>query len=394
MINPRVVVDGSNIATEGRSLPSLEQLDEAVRAYIEVEPDALITVVVDATFGHRIDAKEVPAFDAAVAANELVAPPAGAVGRGDAFVLSIADKVKATILSNDSFQEFHGQYAWLFDEGRLVGGKPVPHIGWVFVNRVPVRGPLSRKSVSESKRKGRKGGSAAPSINEVRTGSPEANKPMPMPSAPPPGATLAKKGEQAPTPEPTPSKPAAAVDAAKAAPRASEVNELLPFLTFVEHHPPGTSVSAFVDSYSSHGAYVTIGDVRGYVPLRLMADPAPRSAREFMKLGEAVTLVVESFAPARRSIDLAVPAMATAKLPAPKPVKRSKKRAAAAEAAVEPEAPVEAEPATPAEAKPRRTKKAAALPVPDVVTVLTEAADDPAPPKRRTRKAAPPPPVE
>ena len=91
-----VVVDGSNIATEGRSLPSLQQLDEAVRAYIEVEPDALITVVVDATFGHRIDPKEVAAFDAAVAANELVAPPAGAVGRGDAFVLSIADKVGAT----------------------------------------------------------------------------------------------------------------------------------------------------------------------------------------------------------------------------------------------------------------------------------------------------------
>ena len=64
-----VVVDGSNIATEGRSMPSLQQLDEAVRAYIEVEPDALITVVVDATFGHRIDTKEVPTFDAAVAAN-------------------------------------------------------------------------------------------------------------------------------------------------------------------------------------------------------------------------------------------------------------------------------------------------------------------------------------
>ena len=50
-------------------------------------------------------------------------------------MLSIANKVKATILSNDSYQEFHGKYPWLFDEGRLVGGKPVPHIGWVFVNR-------------------------------------------------------------------------------------------------------------------------------------------------------------------------------------------------------------------------------------------------------------------
>ncbi|MEZ5247728.1 MAG: hypothetical protein R2713_00470 [Ilumatobacteraceae bacterium] len=145
-----VVVDGSNIATEGRSMPSLAQLNEAVLAFMAEHPEALITVVVDATFGHRIDSKEVKEFDEAVANNELVAPPAGAVGRGDAFVLSIANKVNATILTNDSFQEFHGQYAWLFDEGRLIGGKPVPHIGWVFVPRIPVRGPVSRSAMKQA----------------------------------------------------------------------------------------------------------------------------------------------------------------------------------------------------------------------------------------------------
>ncbi|MEQ1703344.1 MAG: hypothetical protein ABMA25_24820, partial [Ilumatobacteraceae bacterium] len=153
-----VVVDGSNLATEGRSAPSLKQLNEAVLAYMAEDPTALITVVVDATFGHRIDASEVDEFDEAVSNNELVAPPAGAIGRGDAFVLSIAHKVNANILTNDSYQEFHAQYDWLFDEGRLIGGKPVPHIGWVFVNRLPVRGPLSRKVVAEAKRKGTTGG--------------------------------------------------------------------------------------------------------------------------------------------------------------------------------------------------------------------------------------------
>ena len=53
------VVDGSNIATEGRSQPSLEQLNEAVLAFMDENPDVSITVVVDATFGHRIDKKEV-----------------------------------------------------------------------------------------------------------------------------------------------------------------------------------------------------------------------------------------------------------------------------------------------------------------------------------------------
>src|SRR4029450_10668881 len=115
-----VVVDGSNLATEGRALPSLKQLNEAVLAYMEEHPDDIITVVVDATFGHRIDPRARPESDAAVENNELVAPPAGAIGRGDAFVLTIANKVNATIISNDSYQEFHGTHTGLFAEGRLM----------------------------------------------------------------------------------------------------------------------------------------------------------------------------------------------------------------------------------------------------------------------------------
>src|SRR5437773_5636471 len=148
-----VVVDGSNIATEGRSTPSLGQLDQAVREFMQENPDVTITVVVDATFGHRIDPSEQRAFDEAEANNEVVSPPAGAIGRGDAFVLRIADKVGGTVLSNDSFQEFHGEYTWLFAEGRLIGGKPVPGVGWIFTARTPVRGPKSRIAVQEAKAK-------------------------------------------------------------------------------------------------------------------------------------------------------------------------------------------------------------------------------------------------
>ncbi|NBS00307.1 MAG: hypothetical protein EBT42_08110, partial [Actinobacteria bacterium] len=124
MVKPftHVVVDGSNLATEGRTEPSLKQLNEAVLSFMNEFPGTKITVVVDATFGHRVDKKERAEFDAAINNNELVAPPAGAVGRGDGFVLTIADKVKASVLSNDSYQEFHDQYKWLFDEGRLIGG--------------------------------------------------------------------------------------------------------------------------------------------------------------------------------------------------------------------------------------------------------------------------------
>src|SRR5580704_10253793 len=167
----RVVVDGSNIATEGSTVPSLKQLNEAVLAFLNENPETEVTVVVDATFGHRIDASEVKEFEEAEANNELVSPPAGAIGRGDAFLLRIAGKIGATVLSNDSFQEFHGEHEWLFDEGRLIGGKPVPGIGWIFTPRTPVRGIKSRKAVKDAK--GQKGESLA-------SGEPLA--PMPAPS--------------------------------------------------------------------------------------------------------------------------------------------------------------------------------------------------------------------
>ncbi len=292
-----VIIDGSNLATEGRTAPSLKQLNEAVDAYRCDHPEALITVVVDATFGHRIDPKEVHEFERAIETNAFVAPPAGAIGRGDGFILSIAQKVKATVLSNDSYQEFHGEYAWLFDDGRLVGGKPVPHVGWVFVYRTPVRGPISRRSVKEQKvvekSPGRRRGSK-PSSDLAALPTLSANAPMPVPRSAPPGSVM-------PAEKPT---------------AAKSVNDLMVFLSFVEHHPVDTTVEAVIDSYSSHGAYVRIGEAHGYLPLRLMGNPAPRSAREAVSIGETVTLVVHSFGPARRSIDLAVLAMSPDAKPA------------------------------------------------------------------------------
>ncbi len=315
-----VVVDGSNIATEGRTIPSLKQLNEAVLAFMEENPDDKISVVVDATFGHRIDPKEIDDFNEAVENNEIVAPPAGAVGRGDGFVLAIADKKSATILSNDSYQEFHGQYDWLFDEGRLIGGKPVPNIGWVFILRVPVRGPKSRQSVKDAKRK----------RSDVRPtkASKEANQPMPVPKAPPPGATLGDRGTKGrrrgsgrgAAKEVAPALVPSATSTSVSTPP-QHTNDLLSFLGFVEHHPVGSTVNGTVVSYSSHGAYVAIGDVFGYVPMRLMSDPPPRSAREMIGMSDAVSLVVAGFNPGRRGIDLALPGMVAASGEAAGPTK-------------------------------------------------------------------------
>src|SRR5919112_1732785 len=115
-----LVVDGSNIATEGRSVPSLMQLDEAVRAFLEEYPHEHWTVVVDATFEHRIDSSE----------------------------------------------ESHADSPWLFEEGRLIGGKPVPGIGWVFAPRSPVRGAKSRMVTRAAKKKAGKKAAPAPTAPE------------------------------------------------------------------------------------------------------------------------------------------------------------------------------------------------------------------------------------
>lgn len=146
-----VIVDGSNLATEGRTLPSLKQLEEAIASYREEDPEAELVVVVDATFEHRVESKkEKERFKAQEASGKIVTPPAGAVGRGDAFILKIAQKMNAVVLSNDSFQEFHGEYPWLFESGRLVGGKPVPSVGWIFTPRTPVRGPKSKEATKHA----------------------------------------------------------------------------------------------------------------------------------------------------------------------------------------------------------------------------------------------------
>jgi hypothetical protein len=302
------------LATEGRTSPSLKQLHEAVLSFMNEYPDTKVTVVVDATFGHRIDKREVAEFNDAIDNNELVSPPAGAVGRGDGFVLTIAKKIGATVVSNDSYQEFHQDHPWLFDGGRLMGGKPVPLVGWVFIDRLPVR-PSAAKSVKKASR--------------------EANRPMPIPRTPPPNIKLAAKTKAATTSSAASSGTTAAATASASTQASSArtkpttaVNELTPFLEFVEKYKIGSKVKGTVETYSAHGVYVRIGNVLGYLPLRLMSNPPPRSAREFVKIGQQVSLVVSSFTASRRSIDVGIVGPVTAVRKAV-PVKKSKKRPAA-----------------------------------------------------------------
>lgn len=286
-----VVVDGSNIATEGRTIPSLDQLESAVAEIRKDLAEAEVTVVVDATFAHRIDLSELARFEAAALRGEYVSPPAGAIGRGDAFLLRIAEKVNATVLSNDSFQEFHGEHPWLFETGRLLGATPVPGVGWIFVPRTPVRGPKSRVAVREATKAKTRVVQAVAAATAEATADGE---------SPAPARRTSRRGggERQTEVAETPTVPIR---------RPEAVNAPMPFITFIAEHPLGASVDGLVDSFTSHGAVIIVGDVRCYVPLSGLANPAPRSAREVLTKGARQEFLVTALDPARRGIELALP---------------------------------------------------------------------------------------
>ncbi|HET7651535.1 MAG TPA: S1 RNA-binding domain-containing protein [Acidimicrobiales bacterium] len=294
MSKRRVVVDGSNIATEGRALPSLSQLRDAVAAWKADNPDDQITVVVDASFSYRIDDSDRAEFEKARTTGELVSPPAGAVGRGDGFLLQIADRTDAVVLSNDSFQEYHGEYGWLFERGRLIGGTPVPGVGWIFSLRTPVRGPKSRESIKEAKKKSGAGRKAKPIEEAIAEATEDVLEPA--------GSTVAVDNGDG-----NGRRRRRRRRSSGGAPSPEAVNDPAPFIRFITTYKLGSRVQAVVDRFSSHGAFVTVDETTCYVPLTAMGTPPPRAAREVMKKGETREFVVQALDAQRRGVELAVP---------------------------------------------------------------------------------------
>ena len=299
MPSTHLVVDGSNIATEGRSLPSLRQLLDAVDAVSKEFDHSNVTVIVDATFGHRIDASERAEYEDKINNGEIITPPAGVIGRGDAFILEVADRADAIILSNDSFQEFHGTYDWLFQEGRLLGGKHVPGVGWIFLARSPVRGPTSRRAVSDAKRK-RRGSKKAASTK------PESKRPSSKAKSSKAAKSRSSASSKSSKSSATSDEPAGRKRGGK---EPEPYNEPLPFIEFVGAHPVGSVIEAEIEQFASHGAYVMCDGTRCYISLKSISDPPPRSAREVLTLGETREFVVKAIDTPRRGIDLAMPGM-------------------------------------------------------------------------------------
>ena len=307
----RVVVDGSNLATEGRTSPSLPQLQAAVESFLEEFPGAEMLVVVDATFGHRIAASEQAIFKQLEAAGDIVSPPAGSIGRGDAFILKIAERISAVVLSNDSFQEFHGDHPWLFEEGRLFGGKPVPRVGWIFTPRLPVKSASRAAAVKKlaiTLPDGKK-----PTIGTTLT--PKAPK-----AAPKVAKAAAKPVKRTDSPAKAPAKPVkkAATKATKKVADPSPVAKRAPspvnseelFATFLSRHRLRSHVEGTVTGFTSHGAIIQVamteGSIECYAPTTSLGTPAPARARDVLKRGSTHRFRLSTVDRDRRVAELAL----------------------------------------------------------------------------------------
>jgi hypothetical protein len=333
------VVDGSNLATEGRVAPSLSQLDEAVSAFHEENPSAEIIVVADATFEHRVASSDRARFNDAVLAGEIVTPPAGAVGRGDAFILKIADRIDGVVLSNDSFQEFQDEYPWLFEVGRLIGGKPVRGVGWVFTSRLPVRNVKATRATKKLAVTLPSG--AKPTIGTTLTPVKAAKKTASTKkAATKPDKVLERAAPKAPTKpikkltktaapaKKATKKKAAKAPTAKTAKKATKtaasppptvalrrgrqpVNPEVDFTLFTNTYRVGAHFQGEVTAFTSHGAVIKVQlkggkHVECYAPTTSLGSPAPARARDVLKRGDLRSFRLITVDAERRIAELAL----------------------------------------------------------------------------------------
>jgi hypothetical protein len=245
----------------------------------------------------------------------------------------------------------------LFDEDRLVGGTPVPGVGWIFTPRRPVRGPLTPGSSGAGRRGGRNAAeraqkdvgdessdsdlvaskasnakkgekvdrakrakkvavSAGGEVSAESIGSASSTDVAPKSRRRGSGrskgsdrsveAAIAQATEEALGPGETEKKKGTKRRGdGGAAPEA--VNDPLPFITFASEHPVGSQLEGTVVSFTSHGAMAQVEDMLCYVPLAGLGDPPPRRARDVVKLGESRVFELVALDPARRGAQLALP---------------------------------------------------------------------------------------
>ena len=320
-----VVVDGSNIATEGRAPPSLRQLDEAVQRVPRGAPrrQRHRRRRRDLRSSHR--RRRARGVRRSVLDGELVTPPAGAIGRGDAFVLQIADQADATVLSNDSFQEFHGAVRLAVRRGpadrRQAGAATSAGSSCCAPRPRP-----AEPAVDERCQEGGQGGVVRCHKAKAARPTPRTTSKKAAPSAPATKAAATKAGGRRPAARsaraPRSAAPPAAdqyaelavapdgaaptVAAGPGAGRSSR--ERAAALHRVRRRSPRRSGSREWSSASRRTGPTSSSTAHVLSAVaRRIGDPPPRRPVRCLAVGEIRSFVVQAFDTPRRGIDLALP---------------------------------------------------------------------------------------
>lgn len=116
--NKIIVIDGNNVAYEestDEGNPKFSNI-EAIRNLLldDGYKKNNIIIIVDASLRHKIDDRK--KLDKSIKNNEIRQVPSGT--SADDFILSYANKFKATVLSNDTFSDYLHLYHWLSDDKR------------------------------------------------------------------------------------------------------------------------------------------------------------------------------------------------------------------------------------------------------------------------------------
>ena len=125
----KVVVDASNVAHHRKNengQPQMSNILAAVKALEESEDEFVI--IADASLRHDIDEKD--KFLKLLESENVEEVPAG--NDADHFILDIATRERAKILSNDKFRDYAAEFRniasmripFIIDNGRLTFGKP------------------------------------------------------------------------------------------------------------------------------------------------------------------------------------------------------------------------------------------------------------------------------
>ena len=125
----KVVVDASNVAhyvKNENSKPQIANILAAVKALEESEDEFVI--IADASLRHEIDDKE--EFEKLLQSENVEEVPPG--NDADHFILDIATREKAKILSNDKFRDYAAEFRnissmripFVIENGRLTFGRP------------------------------------------------------------------------------------------------------------------------------------------------------------------------------------------------------------------------------------------------------------------------------